>query len=95
MRVGDLKLAKVARDAGVSKYLLDSLHQRRTAAPNVHDAILIARHFGESVESFCDGDGDGKALRLKMLLSRLTEPELAALEATLEALVGGRDPVPR
>jgi transcriptional regulator with XRE-family HTH domain len=50
----NLNLARVARETGVSKHLLNALHQRKTKTPNVVDAIRIARHADMSVEAFMD-----------------------------------------
>lgn len=45
--------AELARRTGVSKSIIDKLRQRKIETTNVHDAILIARYFGEGVEEFC------------------------------------------
>jgi len=47
-----ITVADLARKTGVSKGLLDKLRQRRTETPNVYDAMLISRFFGQTVEEF-------------------------------------------
>lgn len=92
VRVYGVSLAEVARQTGVSKYLLNALHQRKTQAPNVHDAIRIAAFFGKTVEEFMrpeSGEKQGEN-RLRALAARLTEEERAVLEAQIEVLLRRR-----
>jgi transcriptional regulator with XRE-family HTH domain len=52
----DCSIAEIARRTRISKYLLNALHQRKTEVPNVHDAVILARFFGTTVEEMVGGD---------------------------------------
>ncbi|MFV1878413.1 hypothetical protein [Nioella sp.] len=66
-----VKIAAMSRDTGVSKTLLQSLHQRKTVCPNVDDAIKIAGHFGKSVEQFLDLKPDDDLTQLQARYAQL------------------------
>lgn len=52
LNITGLTVAELARRSGVAKSQLDKLRQRKVDTTNVHDAVLIARFFGQSVEDF-------------------------------------------
>ena len=82
--------AQIARETGVPKTTLDALLQRKTIAPNVHDAVKIAAYFGKSVEEFESGETSKQDGRLRALVSRLSDEERIFLEAQLETLIARR-----
>ena len=82
-----VSLARMARETGISKSLLQSLHQRKTICPNVDDAMKIAEYFGKSVEEFVGTSKDDQVKRLTSLAARLSPDEQAFLEAQLETIL--------
>jgi transcriptional regulator with XRE-family HTH domain len=91
IKVYDVSIAEVARGSGVSKYLLNALHQRKTTVPNVSDAIKVARFFGKTVEEFLDQPGRATdAERIMAKMARLSPEEREVLEAQIDVLARRR-----
>lgn len=91
VKVYDVAIAEVARATGVSKYLLNALHQRKTSTPNVSDAIKIARYFGKTVEEFLDQSPQPTdAGRIMSKMARLSPAEREVLEAQIDVLAKRR-----
>ena len=70
----------LALRTGVSKGIIDKLRQRRIETTNVHDAMLIADFFGQSVEGFC---GSRTIAQRASLASRIGQ-EAASLPVDLQ-----------
>lgn len=91
IRAYDVSIAEVARGSGVSKYLLNALHQRKTTVPNVSDAIKIARYFGKTIEEFLDQPSDpSDRERIMAKMARLSPAEREVLEAQIDVLTRRR-----
>lgn len=91
VRVYDVSIAEVARQTGVSKYLLNALHQRKTQVPNVADAIKIARFFGKTVDEFLDQDAPkNNDAMLASKIARLSPEERRVFEVQVDALLRHR-----
>lgn len=86
-----VSIPEVARATGVSKHMLHALHQRKTVVPNVHDATLVAKFFGKTIEEFMEIPGAGKVQdRLPSLISQLDPSEREVLEAQIDVLLRRR-----
>lgn len=93
----NLKIAVIARDAGVSKDMLNKFKQGRTQSINVDDAILVARYFGQTVNEFIGEDRPTLDDQLAQRLAKLSEKERQILIASLEAILASRQeggPIP-
>lgn len=92
IRVYDVSIAEVARQTGVSKHLLNALHQRKTQVPNVADAIKIARFFGKTVDQFLEIDDiKNEDAMLASKIARLSPEEQRVVRAQIDALARLRD----
>lgn len=67
--------ASVARATGVSYEQLKKLKQGKSASTNVDDAVLIAHHFGMSLDEFIGDETQHKRREILDLYSRLSGPE--------------------
>ncbi|PNW61799.1 UNVERIFIED_CONTAM: hypothetical protein BEN50_25730 [Euhalothece sp. KZN 001] len=85
-----VSLAELARETGVSLPQLQKLSQRRTVAPNVHDAVRIARYFGKSVEAFCGEEENAELESLLGLIARLTPEQREIVEAQIAGIFARR-----
>lgn len=70
----------LALRTGVSKGIIDKLRQRRIETTNVHDAMLIADFFGQSVEGFCGSKTSGHRTSMAARIGQ----EAAALPVDLQ-----------
>lgn len=90
VRMNQTSLAQLARTTGVSKHLIDALHQRKTMAPNVHDAQRLAAFYGKTIEQFIGQTPSDTDERLKGLIVRLSAEEAEMLEVQLQTLLQRR-----
>ena len=88
-------MTDIAARANVSKEALYALKRGTTKNMAVGDAIRVANAFGETVEEFMGMTPTQVRDSLVTQLSQLTERERALLEASLTAILAGRDPEDR
>lgn len=87
MDVTGVTAAELARATGVSKSQIDKLRQRKVEATNVHDAMLIARYFGQTVEEFCGMTRKkDKAVEIYDAMSQLTPEHREIILAQIRAV---------
>jgi transcriptional regulator with XRE-family HTH domain len=82
-------LSHVAKETGVSYEQLKKLKQRDTGSTNVDDAVLIANHFGMSLDEFIGDDTQAHRNEIVDLYSRLSDGERALLLAAARGFASG------
>jgi len=86
-----VSIAELARRTGVSKPLIDKLHQCRVNSTSVEAAVRIARFFNKDVEEFM-GLAERKARmnEAAMLIGRLTPEQMEVVEILVQGLLARR-----
>jgi len=86
------QVAELAREAGVSKDMLNKLKQGKSQSINADDAIKVAAYFDETLNQFVGLSRPELEAEFKDLFGRLTEAEQQFLLRQIKGIVADRGP---
>ena len=93
MELTGIGATDLARRTGISKPQIDKLHQRKVETTNVHDALIIARFFGQSLEDFMGmAKKSAKNQELADILATLPPDDRDLLAIQIKALAAAAKP---
>ncbi|MEL6324598.1 MAG: hypothetical protein AAFQ84_10265 [Pseudomonadota bacterium] len=90
MSAGDVRVADLVRETGVSRSKIEKLLKRSNDRVEVEDAISVAAFFGQTVEEFMFGSVESPKAALVALASLLTDAEAEILVSQLKGLVAAK-----
>lgn len=80
-------IARLAKETGLKRSLIDNLYHRRTVEPGVDTATKLAGFFGKTVDQFIGNEEDPELARIKSLAARLDPETRKLFEVQLETFL--------